>query len=979
MYCQELSYKQFTVKDGLPGSIVYHSLQDKNGFIWFATSQGVSRFDGNTFTNFTKEEGLPDNDILKLYLDKYNNIWCMSFVGVPAVISNGKVKRFDHCKGVIAITEDLRTDSILLISDAHSPDYHVTGYYRSHNAPGHWQFTEHLTNLHRPLNYYTTPVIRASSPPHNSFYFSFAAPQTYALNIWNDTLHKRYTFGTSVTSGLPLPFAKQSFFSLTENKKGIVFFTTDSLFYADFNRQYTIGALNRLHLVYQGNNINYLFCENDSILWVCTREQGLLRISNYLTPHAVTRSFFSNSFCTSIIKDKENGYWITTHGDGVYYLPNLSFYAITSLPNSNTKNALCIRPVNERQLCAGFADGYLIKINYNTLRSETFPGWNARNKNNRILDVWPYTNNRLLIGSDKGLYLVDASQHVQQLNKWVVKGLYVHNKGIIQGTNSTIVQLNNAGIYQHITATGRITCLTGLGQEIYWGTLQGLYTGNTDSVSFPGSRRQTLPGVIINHVDIAPDAALWVCTQQGIAIIKNGAITRLTKDQGLPGNVCKHISFDGLTAWAATSKGIARIDYHWENGHFKSTISNITEEDGLITNDVNQTAISGNFVWAATASGISCFSKNYTSHSALQPAININRITTGDSTITVTDTIQYHYRAGKLLFELSGISYRSGKQLHYEYRLNGLNSSWSSTGNHIIEFPALPFGTFTFEVRAVDRWGVKSNVPKRIVIINKSPFWKTNWFLAMTYVLLAGLLGAGFYAYNRNRQHKREQEYQVKRKLHDLEMMALRAQMNPHFIFNCLTSIQYYIIRSDIRNANTYLHKFSTLIRRTLQYSMASAITLREEINILELYLELEKLRLGDRMHYSVKIAGDMPLDELQVPTMIVQPYIENAIKHGIAPLQGRKGILSITVTTNNKYIEFTIDDNGPGIYASQAAARRNEEDHTSMGTSITERRINAINDIQKNKILLEITDKQRSASGGTGTIIKISFPIIVS
>src|SRR5438046_2382259 len=102
-YCQELAYKQFTVKDGLPGSIVYNTLQDKNGFIWFATNQGVSRFDGRTFTNYTKEDGLPDNEILKLYLDKYNNIWFISFMGTPAVFHNGSIRRFDSCKGVVAV------------------------------------------------------------------------------------------------------------------------------------------------------------------------------------------------------------------------------------------------------------------------------------------------------------------------------------------------------------------------------------------------------------------------------------------------------------------------------------------------------------------------------------------------------------------------------------------------------------------------------------------------------------------------------------------------------------------------------------------------------------------------------------------------------------------------------------------------------------------------------------------------------------
>src|SRR5258707_9599636 len=95
--CQEVSYRQFTVKDGLPGSIVYQSLQDRNGFIWFATNQGVSRFDGRTFRNFSKEDGLPDNDIVKLYLDKHNNVWFISLMGIPSVFYHNSIIRFDNC------------------------------------------------------------------------------------------------------------------------------------------------------------------------------------------------------------------------------------------------------------------------------------------------------------------------------------------------------------------------------------------------------------------------------------------------------------------------------------------------------------------------------------------------------------------------------------------------------------------------------------------------------------------------------------------------------------------------------------------------------------------------------------------------------------------------------------------------------------------------------------------------------------------
>jgi sensor histidine kinase YesM len=235
--------------------------------------------------------------------------------------------------------------------------------------------------------------------------------------------------------------------------------------------------------------------------------------------------------------------------------------------------------------------------------------------------------------------------------------------------------------------------------------------------------------------------------------------------------------------------------------------------------------------------------------------------------------------------------------------------------------------------------------------------------------------GAGVYIFHRRRREKREEDYQLKKKMHDLEMMALRAQMNPHFIFNCLTSIQYHIMNADVKNASAYLHKFSTLIRQTLQNSTASMILLRDEIKLLQLYLDLEKLRLGDRMDYRIDLSPELDPDHQLIPPMIVQPYVENAVKHGIGPLKGVKGMVVIGFKKADNSICCTIEDNGPGMDAS----RRNpseEADHQSLGKSITEKRIHTLNALQKEKIHILITDKRKSGCATNGTLIQLFFPI---
>jgi ligand-binding sensor domain-containing protein/two-component sensor histidine kinase len=846
----------------------------------------------------------------------------------------------------------------------------LKGYYHSLHVPGKWRFTGCFRNDFSMSTLFNWLVPQASTEKKNIYFYMIDA-QTNALLMKDGSSTQKF-FLKRYNSDWMFPFVNRSFWCFTEDKKGMVFHMSDSIYYSDLYNMYPVVSFRQLKIA--ANNVNSLFCENDSTLWICTRDRGLLCIKHFLTPRMSVQSFFNKFFCTSIVKDQEHGYWVTTHGNGIFYLPNLCFYTLSAYPDLVTKNALCIRPVNKHEIGVGFADSDFITIGNDGLHGKRFPGWTQQHKNNRILDIWCTRQNEFLLGSDNGLYHF-SPQKTRKLHNLSIKGLYVSGSTIFAGDNSAVVVLDEAGKSRRKLSESRITCITGLNRNIYWGTLHGVYTYADGVVRFLGDQYPALSG-IINHLAIAPDSTLWISTQQGMAILKDTVLTLIKKEQGLLSNLCKHVSFEKNTVWIATDKGISRVDYQWLPPRLHYSISNITEEDGLIANDVNQTTPAGDYLWAATTDGIAFFAKDYTSHPVIHPLINISRIVANDQPLPVTDTVQVNYHTGKLLIELSGISYRSGKHMQYEYRLEGFSSAWNSTSGSRIEFPALPYGCFVFEVRAVDRWGKRSDRPQRITIINRPPFRETTGFLVLTYLALAVLISAGFYIFYRRRQYKKEQEYQLKKKVHNLEMMALRAQMNPHFIFNCLTSIQSHIMRADLKNANAFLHKFSILIRQTLQHSTNSTISLREEIKILELYLELEKLRLGDKMDYRITIADNLEQDDFFIPSMIVQPYIENAVKHGIAPLK-HKGILTIEITQSDDYIDFVIGDNGPGIYSSTSSAYAYENDYTSMGTSITGNRINAINAIQQNKILCQVTDKGASGQTASGTIIRLSFPII--
>jgi two-component system, LytTR family, sensor kinase len=217
----------------------------------------------------------------------------------------------------------------------------------------------------------------------------------------------------------------------------------------------------------------------------------------------------------------------------------------------------------------------------------------------------------------------------------------------------------------------------------------------------------------------------------------------------------------------------------------------------------------------------------------------------------------------------------------------------------------------------------------------------------------------------------------LEKKATSVELLALRSQMNPHFIFNSLNSISNYILKADTANANLYLSKFSNLMRKNLEQSKNQQINLPDEVKLLELYLELEKLRFGNKMEYTISIAATLLQEDIRIPSMVIQPYVENAVKHGIHPAADKHALIKVEFALTANQLICTIEDNGPGIKATQLQSNNNP-DHHPLGANITQNRIDLINSMQEQKIEIEIINKKDNDAAASGTTVKISFPVMV-
>lgn len=253
-----------------------------------------------------------------------------------------------------------------------------------------------------------------------------------------------------------------------------------------------------------------------------------------------------------------------------------------------------------------------------------------------------------------------------------------------------------------------------------------------------------------------------------------------------------------------------------------------------------------------------------------------------------------------------------------------------------------------------------------------------NRFLTLALAIGIGLiLITALLVMIRSRLKSRERIESMNRKVLELHQTNLRQQMNPHFIFNTLNSIQYYVFQHDKISANNYMTKFASLIRKTLENSRHTAITVKEELETLSLYLDLESLRFKEKFEWDIKVDDEIDTLIYKIPTMLIQPYVENAITHGLMYKENGKGHLHIELRLLNDQILCTIEDNGIGRTKAMEIRRQKNTPHQSMGTTITETRLRLVNELYGQKMQVHYTDLQDIHGDPAGTRVQLNIPVI--
>jgi len=311
----------------------------------------------------------------------------------------------------------------------------------------------------------------------------------------------------------------------------------------------------------------------------------------------------------------------------------------------------------------------------------------------------------------------------------------------------------------------------------------------------------------------------------------------------------------------------------------------------------------------------------------------------------------------------------------YTYQLKGWDDAWAVTDQRDVNYSKLSGGHYEFNIRAREgngEWGEISTLP---ISIEKT-LTEFAWFW-MLMILLGGIMITGTYRYLIRRTRKEEQlKAEFEKKTSEIEMQVLRAQMNPHFLFNSLNSIKYYALRKDKDATAEYLTKFSQLVRTILNNSKSHTITLKDELEALRLYIEIEHLRLEGRFDYTIDIDKSLRVEQAQIPPMILQPFVENSIWHGLMHKE-KDGRLWVQVKDLGTQIQCMIEDNGIGRAKAREIQRAGSGHKLSRGMQITEDRIALINRMYGIETKVQIIDLMNEKGESRGTRVVIQIPLI--
>lgn len=958
---QQFYFKNYSVESGLPFVQVFCLYQDSKGYLWSGGYGGLSCFDGKEFVNYSPKNGLINHYVNSICEDDSGVIYVGTVEGLSILKNRRIISNYSTKNGL----EENTINSVHFVKGE--------GVYIGTAKGLYSYFRGKFTNIKE----FENKEIKCLAY-NNGLLCIGTSNGLFYYNRKNNSVKKQE--GLDNWKINCLSSCKNSL--LVGTARGLAWIKSPE------EKPYNFHEENGLI----DENITSVYCENENRVWVGS-PSGLLKFNGKeFSFYDIYNENNSNNI-RCLLKDEEGNLWIGTHS-GLYRYRDNSF---SSYKQGGLANAMIFQIFrdsrNDLWFCSEngvfkYTQGFFNQLskkdgladNFCLIGMENDDGtiWFGTSagisyyKNGSFKTFGPAQGFKLSpplsvmykdhtgtiwVGGKDGVAAFKKTGNTYTPTYYIMPELvqdygvtaFVEDKngglwlgtsfqGIYKLEGNTFVNRNKA---LNLRSSSFFTLLCDKNNTLYGATLNGLwiYSIPNNTQQFV-SEKDGLNSELIYSIELTNhDNAIWIGTNQGINKLD---LKKLRESKTI--DIASYGKAEGFSGVECNSYGI------WE------------DKDSTL--------------WFGTVGGLVKYAPNSFKRNTKESRTYVTLVKLQNIDTSLVNGILLPYNYNNLTFYYRGISLSNPDKVRYIKMLEGYDTKWSEPSSEdYSKYGNLPPGKYSFKVKSCNNEGIWNTEPVSFDFEIKTPFFKTWWFYFILISCIVAVIIIVFRVRVQNVRKKEKAEFEKKVEIAKVELKALRAQMNPHFVFNSLNSIQHYILNSKSNEAAKYLNKFAKLIRVILSNTEKAMVTVNEDLESLRLYLELEQMRFDGKFDYEINVDQSIDGDYDEIPPMLMQPYIENAILHGLNPKE-TKGHLKIDIFTKNNYIVCRIADDGIGRTKAAEIKRTTPGNlHKSLGMKITSERVRILNNINNSDLSVSVTDLRDENGNPNGTMVELYIP----
>jgi len=937
LHSQKIYSKKFSIDNGLLSTDNYRVYQDKEHYIWIASERGITKFDGYNFTYFTTKEGLKTNDVWEVIIDSKNRKWLRYFGNGIQYIENDKVKTIKGSEklGQFHYVGEYQDTAFFIREDRDKSQ--MERYYLARNN----QFGRY--SIDRSNGKIMVGDFRG---------FGFQIIQLndgskhYISNLHNGSLVEiDNIIVSSVEGGM-----------VRENERIVKHRNKFYYFFESEFKEFEISKITKLPIQFVRYDYvsNYIFVQTQEYHYVFKnieskerdyRVEKILNFSNDLKGKKIEYVFV----------DRERNTWVVEHRGEVYFFPfNSVWYKDINANGVTAGNAICPLKIDHSTF-------FINRPNLLHRYEENAPPKLVFTNKNSVRDIG-IGNSHLLVLTALDLYTLGSKQDRFSSDN----SLIYHEKGNFKNfefLNKHTVVLNNGMVYslKENKVTNQFNFPNNATKVAVLDSV--LVSSNDSELLIMDLKSGFSKTHRINDIKLLKtiDKYLVVGHENRLTFYTFVTVFREKSSIKFDDHV-NDIVMDKDQIYIATDEGLLSTTLKSIGKEVKLSLLLKSKFYGF---QINNVLVDEQKITLFTTKGVFEFSKNELSNFSNQRDLkfSVDLIANNKS---VKNNSSLPFDQNTLKFKMTNVSYYNLGEVVYRYKLLGYNTEVKYTTDPYITFSNLKPGKYSLGIAISTSKSVGFQNEKVLDFEILPPYYYSIGFIVLVILVLVAFIWLVVYLTRRIIQRREAR----KLKLKDLELRALRAQLNPHFVFNCLNTIQSMIVVKSPQEANTYITSFADMIRGVLDSSRKEKVYLIDEIKFLEDYLTLEKSRLHGSLNYQVTWPPSLSIENIKVYTLVYQPIIENAIVHAYSHEQQNKQLF-IRFEQFENMLMTTIEDNGIGIV--QSLKKNAVKIRTSHSTMILNEKAALLNSINKGELTIEIIDLKESENrAGTKVIVKM-------